>query len=108
MNAAKFQQLRARLHLQNLPPSRHAAAFKRIIRQAKAWTIYGQNVVIGWRMPTGEIVCRKYRHQGEAQALAALETFEALGGQAPRRAYPCANCNGWHLSSMDRVTPLSE
>jgi hypothetical protein len=45
--------------------------------------------------------CSAVRYGSERRALVVLAELQAAGRQV-RRAYPCDDCNGWHLTSMAR------
>ena len=46
--------------------------------------------------------CGKTRYPSSAKAAAALQSIRRNGARhakKPTRAYPCAHCHGWHLTS---------
>lgn len=57
--------------------------------------------VVAYRKPSGRTVCVKRRYQDEQQATDALAQIAATPDQRkkPIRAYACAACRGWHITS---------
>jgi hypothetical protein len=103
MNASRFQDMRRGINREFRDnPGKAAKAFAHLVRRSGATTIIINHRIIGWRMKTGEIVCAKKRFANEEQAVGKIEIIadNDPAGHVPIRAYACAECRGWHLTSQ--------
>lgn len=105
MNATEFARRRGRIeHMGDRPHAWRTRAMLHLVRDAKAIVIVANNRVVGWQLPNGETVCIKQRYRDQDRAdrqLAQIERAD-VRDKRPIRAYPCAHCGGWHLTSMTR------
>ena len=80
-------------------------AVQRLAMDAKAVAVMANFKMIGWMLPSGKIVCSKTRYRTEGDATLNLQLIIARNGgnmgRHPIRAYFCANCAGWHLTSQE-------
>jgi hypothetical protein len=106
MNARDFARHRARITRENHGRGRkYTRALAHLISDARAALVVMDRKVVGYRLPTGEMVCVKERYTSEPQALKAMERIQAnieAGRRAPVRVYPCPHCRGFHLTSQAR------
>jgi hypothetical protein len=108
MNAAEFARQRARLTREHHGRGKkYNRALAHLIRDARAALVVMDHKVVGYRLPTGEMVCVKERYRSEEQAQVAMARIQAsieAGKRAPVRAYQCQHCRGgWHLTSQARA-----
>lgn len=104
MNAAEFSRRRARIERQH-QGRRRKREIAHLVRDARAALVVLGHKVVGYRLPSGEIVCIKDRYKNEVSALRALEHIKAANWsdhRVPVRAYACEHCHGWHLKSQAR------
>jgi len=105
MNATEFQRKRGRIDGDNrLSDSTRARLLKRLIVDAGARRIFhGENGLLGYRMPNGEMVCKKERFRTEEAATVYMRSLVNFTGRVPKRVYYCSNCKGFHLTSQERA-----
>lgn len=104
MNAGEFAKRRARIEHEHRRRKGYAArALNALVREAGAIIIIMHNKVVGWRMPSGQVVCMKRRYRTEPQAMLELESVrrDPLTPKIPGRFYLCPHCHGWHLTSQE-------
>lgn len=105
MNAGQFAR-RLALIEHDARRSRHykSNALKSLMREAGAVLMIFGGRITGWRLPNGQVVCRKRRYRTEEDARLWLVeiTRNPMTKKIPTRAYLCSFCNGWHLTSQDR------
>lgn len=103
MKAAKFLRQKGRIDGdRELSDSRRANLLRRLLADAGARRIFHHGTFIGYRLPDGEIVCKKHRYNSFATASDALGQMEEFTGKVPVRAYYCSNCKGFHLTSKPK------
>ncbi|QMP19207.1 hypothetical protein [Pseudomonas phage Persinger] len=103
MNAAEFAKRRARIeHEHGRRRGYIAKAMAALVRDAGAAIIIVHGKAVAWRLPNGQIVCRKRRYRTELDAMIALGHIrhDPKTPKIPTRFYLCPHCNGWHLSSQ--------
>lgn len=107
MNAGQFAKRRARIEGEHGRRRGYASkAMEALVREAGAALIIAHGKVVAWRMPNGQVVCRKRRYTSQDAAEYALGLVHA-GPHAryvPERAYLCPYCAGWHLTSQSAIT----
>jgi hypothetical protein len=105
MNAVQFSRQRTRILRSNRAEGWQARAMRKLINQSRAIPVVSAHSVIGWRLPTHEIVCAKRRYPEQQRAIADMLAMQAEYGKEgrPRRAYQCPFCDGWHLTSKISV-----
>lgn len=108
MNGRQFAAKRGRI-LARARSERHARkAIEHMARKAGAQPVRINGKLIAHVFPDGFVVCEKRRFRDEAAALdelAGVRAFEHLHAhKLPGRAYQCANCGGWHMTSQPRRT----
>lgn len=105
MRASEFARRRARI----IGRARGRQAFtdkamERLARDAEATPLQAQGRIVAWALPTGAVVCVKERLRDGHQAFAELERIALQSPpwqHIPMRAYRCAFCEGWHLTSQE-------
>ncbi len=103
MNPGKFERQLALI--EHKSPGRSDAWRKRakaqLLRDTGVEAIGTPGRVMAYRKPNGRTVCVKKRYQDEQRAMEALEHIAAVDDprKKPIRAYACASCRGWHLTS---------
>lgn len=106
MNASEFARQRARLTREYHGRGRkYNRALAHLVRDARAALVVMDRKVVGYRLPTGEMVCVKHRYRSEDEATRAMQRIqeEAPEGQrVPLRVYPCPHCRGFHTTSQAR------
>lgn len=105
MNAGQFSKRRARLENEHGRRKGYARkAMDALVREAGAAYIIVHGKVVAWRMPNGQVVCKKRRYDSEELANAILEGVMQCPRTRkwPNRVYHCPYCNGWHLTSQTR------
>lgn len=104
MNAAEFQRKRGRIDGDSkLSDSVKAKLLRRLTVDARARRIFhGENGFLGWRLPSGEMVCKKQRFHALEAAEIFMRSLVDFTGRLPKRAYYCSNCKGFHLTSQER------
>lgn len=104
MNAGEFAKRRARIEIANRGKGYAARAFDSLVRQAKAAIAIAGGKVVGWRLPNGQMVCKKRRYPGAEIAEGALADIHDCprGKYVPVRVYECPYCKGWHLTHQNR------
>lgn len=103
MNAGEFAKRRARIeHEHGRRKGYVARAMDALVREAGAIIIIARNRIVGWRMPGGQVVCRKRRYRTEPEAMLELENVRhsPYAKRLPARFYLCPHCNGYHLTSQ--------
>lgn len=103
MNAGEFAKRRARIEHEHGRRKGYAArAMDALVREAGAIIIIVRNRIVGWRMPSGQVVCRKRRYRSEPDAMVELTNVrrDPRTPRIPGRFYLCPHCNGWHLTSQ--------
>jgi hypothetical protein len=105
MNAVNFIRHRSRIeHEYHGRGKQYKRALSHLVRDAKAALVVVRRKIVGYRLPTGEMVCVKTRYPDEAHAIADVLRIQAHGDghRVPIRAYPCPHCRGWHTTSQQR------
>lgn len=102
MNAHQFAKERARIEYgRDIPERKRNKALAHLVNEARAVLVVVDRKIVAYRLPNGESVCVKRRYSVEAKALADLARMENIGDQrVPKRAYACAYCLGFHLTSQ--------
>lgn len=103
MNAGEFAKRRARIEHEHGRRKGYAArALQALVREARAIVIIVRGRIAGWRMPSGQVVCRKRRYRTEPEAILELANVrrDPRTPRIPGRCYLCPHCNGWHLTSQ--------
>lgn len=80
-----------------------------LIRESGAATVIMHGRIVAWRLPNGQVVCKKRRYRLEADAMMALADIRdhPMTQRIPWRHYLCLHCNGWHLSSHEQKTSIN-
>jgi hypothetical protein len=101
MNALQFSRQRTRILRSQRPAGWQDRAMRKLIEQARAIPLVSAHSIIGWRLPTMEVVCAKRRYPDHERAVSDMLAIQAEYGKdgRPRRAYQCPFCDGWHLTS---------
>jgi hypothetical protein len=106
VNAGEFAKRRARIenNHDHRRKGHQAKAFAALVRQAKAIIAIAGGKVVGWRLPDGQMVCKKRRYTSAEKAALALSDVQAEPGKTylPCRSYQCPYCHGWHLTHQSR------
>lgn len=104
MNAGEFIKRRAKIeHARTRPNWWHRRAIAALIREAGAVPVVSGRRVIAYQLASGETVCAKQRFKDEpaaARTLQMIHNEHQPRTNVPVRAYPCAHCKGWHITSM--------
>lgn len=105
MRASDFARQRARI-IQRARGRQDFAdkAMTHLARDASATPLHVHGRIVAWVMPDGGVVCIKERLRDGHQAFAELERIAlhtAPSHRIPIRAYRCAFCGGWHLTSQE-------
>jgi hypothetical protein len=107
MNAAQFARARDRITREGKGRKGYETnAMRRLIRDARALIVICGQSIVGWRMTDGAIVCHKRRYGTREAAVADMLGIQAEYGKrwAPRRAYQCDFCGGFHLTSKISIS----
>lgn len=107
MNAGEFAAKRARINQEawRRSPTFAKRALARLVREAGAKEIVnGCGKHLGWRMPNGQVVCRKEtfktQEAADREMARVAEFIDSNRSKAPVRAYQCPSCHHWHLTSI--------
>ncbi|BAO20642.1 hypothetical protein [Pseudomonas phage PPpW-3] len=108
MNAGEFAARRARINNEawRRSPAFAKRALARLVREARAADMRSEcGKHLGWKLPNGQVVCRKeaFRTQEDAdQALARIAAHleRNQNNKVPTRTYQCPCCKNWHLTSQ--------
>lgn len=103
MNAGEFAKRRALIDRERGRGKQYAArALNALIREAKAVAVFASGRLVAWRLPNGQIVCRKRRYAEQLGAELALSILvrHSSAKKVPCRVYMCDYCRGWHLTSQ--------
>lgn len=104
MNATQFAKRRGRIeHDMTRPHAWRVKALRQLVNEAHAVVVIAGRRVIGWKLPSGDIVCIKARFTSEDAADDQLQQIARTDGTRPKRpvrSYACPLCGGWHLTSQ--------
>lgn len=103
MNARDFAKQRALIERQYDTKRQRNKAMSGLVKRSGATLVVIQGKHVGYKLRTGETVCVKERFNTEYHAAQAIESIQAavMGEhRAPKRAYACRLCFGWHLTSQ--------
>lgn len=107
MNAGEFSRRKARIEQEAWRRGKGYAgkAMASLLRESRALPVNNNGKQVGWKLPNGQVVCRKRRFGTEADAMLALATAELCHRtqKIPTRHYLCPHCDGWHLTSQQQV-----
>jgi hypothetical protein len=102
VNANQFARARERIEGRSGRSDKwRKRAFKQLLKEAGAELVSAGSRVLAYRMPNGTTVCHKRRFVTFEAATSVLRQIaaEPAPRMKPVRAYPCAVCRGWHLTS---------
>lgn len=104
MNGREFARKRARIEHEARTPSAQRKALRHLVSEARAVEVIVQGKLVGYQLPDGFMVCVKRRYHSEVEAMMELsnvQLFQRINSNRhiPIRAYFCAYCRGWHLTS---------
>lgn len=106
MNAQEFIKRRAKIEgTWGRARDWQRNAFKRLVREAGAVPVVGKRRVVAYHLAAGEVVCVKQRFKDEPAAAMSLQMIHEERQpreHIPVRAYHCAHCKGWHITSMPK------
>lgn len=103
MNAGQFAKRRALIECDHGRRRGYARrAMAALVRESGATLVIVRGKPVAWRLPNGQMVCRKRRYNNEQHAVAALHNIrlEPRTARIPWRQYQCQHCHGWHLTSQ--------
>lgn len=106
MNAGQFARRLAMIeHQRGRSRDYKRKAVRSLVREAGAILMLSGGKLAGWRLPNGQVVCKKrrYRTQDEAALELLLVQANPLTSKVPQRCYPCPLCKGWHLTSQPKA-----
>ena len=103
MTGHDFARQRGRI-LKRGRGERHARrAMMHLAREAGARQVWAGGKLVGHVMPDGFTICELRRYASERAALEELANIAAFAHLQPKRipvrAFHCAHCRGWHVSS---------
>ena len=97
MNAGQFARRLAIIeHQHKRSRDYRRRAVRSLMREAKAVLIIIHGKAVGWRLPNGQIVCKKRRYRTELDAKQSLMDIQAhpMTRKVPQRVYSCHLCHG--------------
>ena len=103
MNAGQFARRLAYIeHQHKRSRDYKRKAVRSLVREAGAIPMARSGKLTGWRLPNGQIVCKKRRYKSHDEAALELLIIQARPWtkKVPTRAYHCNLCHGWHLTSQ--------
>lgn len=102
MNSRNFASKVGRIdHEYGLQSRMGKKVLQRLVDRVGAAHIINQGRIAGWRLPNGQVVCRKRRYPSEDVANVELQLIvhRSRRHKVPVRAYSCPTCLGFHLTS---------
>lgn len=102
MNSRSFASKVGRIeHEYGLQTRKGKKVLQRLVDRVGAAHIINQGRISGWRLPNGQVVCRKRRYPSEdvANLEMRLIAHRSNRHKVPVRAYECPTCKGFHLTS---------
>lgn len=103
MNAGEFAKRRALIERERGRGKHYSVkAMNALVREAKAVVVFSSGRLVAWRLPNGQVVCRKrrYSNQVDAEVALAILVRHSSAKKVPCLVYLCDYCRGWHLTSQ--------
>jgi hypothetical protein len=102
MNCSQFASKIGRIEFEHGIMTRQGKkVLQRLVDRVGAAHIINQGRITGWRLPNGQVVCRKRRYPSDDVAVIEMQLIvhRSRRGKVPVRAYECPICKGFHLTS---------